>query len=242
MAAHTPDINELSGDWKKDVGTYKHERQDVRDKFVTKAALLSLRVENESEIDAALSAPHANELASLPDMSGQKLAIEHIPAGTTLSGVLRTYFREKLGITDADKLRRNVNATLYFLTKKGKDLTDSDGRSVNVDYLRAGWRLTIDDGYLTVEDPSDTARFSILEVPMRPEAAAGPRPGPRTPPAPAPGPRATPPPAPAPGPVPSPAPAPRATPPPAPGPHEVEPSDKGRFRKHYPAFRYRPTV
>ncbi len=40
----------FTGDWGKDVGTWKNEKEKQRTHFYTQSALLSLRVDNESDI------------------------------------------------------------------------------------------------------------------------------------------------------------------------------------------------
>lgn len=221
-------IEQLSGDWKKDIGTWGYEKQDVRTKFVTKAALLSLRVKNEAQVQEALHKPKDHDLVSLGEMQGKNYQIDAIPRGLTLSTVLQEYYKDTLGVKGSAALRKNINATLYYLDLIGKQnkYKDATGHNLNVDYLKEGWELSINDGKLTIWDPIKEEYF-LQDVPLRPDDTFV-------------GPPAPPPVAP-PSPPPVAPPSPPVAPPPRPsGPPKVGPEKPKEQRPDFPLEEYVP--
>lgn len=152
MADEKPKNEQLSfsGDWHKDVGTWKNEKQKERTYFYTQTALLSLRVDNENEIQQALKNPAKYNISTSEKITSAAKFEHKIVKGDTLGELLLDFFST---LNDATDVQKNMKVSLYELTQQ----------KMNVDLVRADNSLAIEGGTLIIFDSSknEVARYVL---------------------------------------------------------------------------------
>lgn len=175
--AQSPEKPVRGMDWNKEVKNRGFAREAVRNEFYEKLAELRLK----SDPEAVLKNPKASGLSAFEDLKGKSLKFVTNPEskkyeagkGWSLYEILNSYFKDQVGVKDAKTRQREVSLTLFYLTKQ-KDTRD---RSINVDWLDAGWTIEIKDGRITILDGANNRKIDGAYL-RQPAAAPAPAPAP----------------------------------------------------------------
>lgn len=189
-------------DWHKDVVNRSFKREKIRKEFYEKLAKLRLQTDLAKVLDdsAASGLKTHEELSRASTFTrvvNPKAEKYETGKGWTLVECLHSYFRNNVGITDRKQRQKEIALTLYYLTQQ----TDTEGRSINVDYLNAKWKVEIQGGQLFISDKKGN---KMVDGAYLRKPAPAPEPPPEPPPAPPPPVPPEPPPEPPPGPPPAP--------------------------------------
>ncbi|MEK7523608.1 MAG: tetratricopeptide repeat protein [Patescibacteria group bacterium] len=160
--------------WPNEVGTWKAP-ESKRNEYYQKFAEHKLQVG--ASLNQVLQDPHAYQLTNYDDIKTKSLGTNQINAGKasfsqgkgwSLHEILSDYFKNQVGITNSARLAKEVALTLYHLTQQKNE----DGESINVDDVKAGCNVGIDNGrlYITGEDRTPI----VVGAYLRPTGAARP--------------------------------------------------------------------